>query len=64
MKQIKDAYMTWLDAEIEKCKTMPTRTAENMTRQDVLEECRTRLVEVITEEFHKLSEKKEGGHHA
>lgn len=59
MKVIKDAYMAWLDKEIEIAETVHGGIHYSEERVNVLKECRTKLTEVITEEFHKLSEKKE-----
>ncbi len=57
MKQIKDAMMKWLDDEIDGLKN--TEAEFKIIRLHTLEEVRTKLTEVIVEEFHKLSEKKE-----
>ncbi len=54
MKVIKDAMMKWLDDEIYKeANDQPTPTR---SRYDVLMEVKTKLSEIIVEEFVKLTE--------
>ncbi len=54
MKVIKDAMMKWLEDEI----GLADYNGE-MCRKEVLEEVKSKMSEVIAEEFHKLSESKD-----
>ncbi len=52
MKVIKDAMMKWLDDEIEK-ESHLTQVV-SASRWQILEEVRTKLTEIIVEEFSKM----------
>ncbi len=60
MKVIKEAMMKWLDEEIEKERNTPYFVhGDSPTRLNTLIEVKSKLSEVIVEEFHKLSQDNE-----
>lgn len=58
MKQIRDAFMEWLDKEIMSLALLPDRTVthEDEIRQQALLDAKEKLMQIIAEEFSKLTE--------